>query len=76
MERWRIGIDPDTSGMVRAVLDPAGEFVLEREARGCVETERARIRQLALDRAERWLADGSEFAAQALRELAAELEER
>lgn len=38
-------------------------------------TERARVRQLALAHAERWLADGSEFAAQALRELADELED-
>lgn len=56
----------------------AKRFKADPESRiaTAVAEERARIRRLALDQAERWLAAGSEFAAQALRELAALLEDR
>lgn len=59
----------------RQFMERAQKAIEQIMARGAA-AERARARQLALAHAERWLADGSEFAAQALRELADELEDR
>lgn len=48
----------------------------EKRVKDAVKAERARIRQMALDLAQKWEEDGCEFGAQALRELAVELEDR